>query len=178
MMHQQHKPFRSAWLEKVHVVELPYQGDELAMLLVVPQEGQELAAVEAELSPATLDRWIALLTLDDMDIALPRFEMASGGSLVEGLRALGMRRAFGGDAELPEVAKPGAFIDVFSHRVHLQVDEAGTKAWSVTWARAVKGAAPPFRADRPFLFFLREVRSGLLLLMGRVSDPLDRSSAS
>ena len=171
MMHQAHKPFRSAWLEKVHVVELPYQGDELAMLLVVPQEGQELAAVEAELSPATLDRWIALLSLDDMDVALPRFEMASGGSLVEGLRALGMRRAFGCDAELPEVAKPGAFIDVFSHRVHLQVDEAGTKAWGVTWGRVVKGAARPFRADRPFLFFLREVRSGLLLLMGRVSDP-------
>ena len=171
MMHHEHKPFRSAWLEKVHVVELPYQGDELAMLLVVPQEGQELAAVEAELSPATLDRWIALLSLDDMDVALPRFQVTSGGSLVEGLRALGMRRALGGDAELPQLARPGVFIDVFEHRVHLELDEAGTKAWSVTWGRAVKGAARPFRAERPFLFFLREVRSGLLLLMGRVSDP-------
>ncbi len=119
-------------------------------------------------------------------VALPKFEINPAQSLALGdtLKALGMPLAFDpAKADFTLIANPPSpadrlYISQVFHKAFVKLDEKGTEAAAATavvMARA--GAAAPtkppseFKADHPFLFFLRHVRSGAILFMGRVSDP-------
>jgi len=192
--------FRFAARDGVKVLELPYQGEDLAMTLVLPDAVDGLDALEARLAPAALASWVGALASNNVAVALPRLEIDPPGALSLGatLAALGMPLAFdpvkadftgiatppdpvtmGGDPPNPP-ARPAErlHIDKVFHKAFVKVDEKGTEAAAasavVMAARGMmRPAAPPveFTADHPFLFFLRDVRSGMILFMGRVSDP-------
>lgn len=173
MMHQK-ESLRTAWIEDVGVLELPYEGGELAMILVLPTGGGALSQVEARLSTATLDRWIAALEPERLAVCLPRFEIAEKLPLREHLEALGVARALDPRrADLTAIARGGVFVRELSHEVYLRVDEEGTEAAAGTLSSSSKASPGEFRADQPFLFFIREARSGLILFIGRISDPTE-----
>lgn len=164
--------FRAAWLDDVSVIELPYAPGELAMTLVVPQSLDGLANVEARLSLATLDAWTSALRSQEVEVFVPRFEISPRLRLKDSLKALGMPLAFEpSSADFTAIARSGIFVSELFHDVYVRVDETGTEASAGTWGSFDKAEPPTFQADRPFLFFIREVRSGLILFMGRVSDP-------
>lgn len=163
--------FRAAWTREVGVLELPYDGGELAMMVVIPAPDTDLSAVEAQLSPALLDQWALALRPMVVEVELPRFETTRGLLLGESLKALGMRLAFEPGADFTGIAGKGAIVAEVYHKVYVKVDEAGTQAAAAVGAPAWKAAYPTFRVDRPFLFFIREVHSRLILFMGRISDP-------
>lgn len=171
MMHQKGS-LRAAWLDGVGVLELPYEDSDLAMILVLPTGGGTLPQVEARLSASTLDRWIAALEPERLAVCLPRFEIVAKLPLSEPLKALGMALAFDPNrADLTAIAGSGVFVREISHEVYLRVDEEGTEAAAGTRSSWSKASPGEFRADQPFLFLIREVRSGLILFMGRISDP-------
>ncbi len=164
-------------------VELPYRGGELAMLLVVPDGPQGLAVLEKAVDAAWLARLAAALTPQLVQVHLPRFEVKPARSLAVGpaLQELGMRLAFdparadfGGIARWRSPEERLCLGEVF-HQAFVKVDEQGTEAAAATAVAMLAGGAPPrpvqFVADRPFLFFLRDRRSDLVLFMGRVADP-------
>jgi serpin B len=170
-MHQEGS-FRIAVTDGVGVLELPYEGGELAMTVVVPWGTEDLAAVEARASPAALDRWSLALRPEKTTISLPRFEMNARFPLGESLKALGMAHAFDHErADFTGIVAKGSSLTEIYHEVYVKVDEAGTEAAAGTGSSLYKAGPPPFVVDHPFLFFIREVRSGLILFMGRVSDP-------
>lgn len=176
--------------EGVQILELPYRGSEIAMTIVLPREREGLRAVEAELDAARLARWLAPLDASRrVQLALPKFRIAPEPSMRLGelLRELGMPLAFTrGAADFTGIANPPSpddrlYVSEVFHKAFVQVDEEGTEAAAATavvMARA--GAAPPsdtpvpFVADHPFLFFIRDLRSGAILFMGRVTDPSPR----
>jgi serpin B len=172
--------FHFAATDGVKLLEMSYVGGALAMTLVLPDQVDGLDAVEARLSPATLDAWFGALAAYRVDIALPKFEIEPADSLALGdtLKALGMPFAFDpSKADFTGIATPSLYIDKVFQKAFVKLDEMGTEAVA---ASAVVGrtrsarAEPPkaeFHADHPFLFFLRDVRSGMILFMGRVSDP-------
>ena len=183
-MHQA-TSFRFAAVDGVKLLEMPYQGGALAMTLVLPEPVDGLAAMEARLFQATLDAWFGALAGDYVDVKLPKLEIDPAGSLSlkETLQALGMPLAFlEGKADFTGIAQPRALVnrlhisEVF-HKAFVKLDEQGTEAAAATAVKTVRGksrSGPPkteFHADHPFLFFLRDVRSGMILFMGRVSDP-------
>ena len=187
-MHQ-NESLHFAATDGVEVVELPYQNGALAMDCVLPDAVDGLDAVEARLTPALLDRWLGAASTTSVEIALPRMEIAPADPLSVGetLSALGMPRAFDGkSADFTGIANPPEpaqrlFLSSVFHKAFVRMDEKGTEAAAATVVTArVAGAAPPpeapkvFKADHPFLFFLRDVRSGLVLFMGRVADPASR----
>ena len=178
-MHRKHR-FGFTETDGVMLLEMPYQGDPLAMTLVLPVDLDGLDAVEARLSLATVDQWIATLAVRQVDVALPRFTMNSGVLMLDGaLEALGMPFAFDPDkADFGGLAESSTGLCV-SHvydKAFIKIDEKGTKPPAKTTLDMWRGDGfPPkpneFHADHPFLFFIRDVRSGLILFMGRVSDP-------
>ena len=156
-------------------VDLAYAGDEVAMLLVVPDEGRY---VEAEAEAATLFQEArSSLVPGDVRLSLPRFEFRTQASLPETLRSLGMIDAF--DAGLADFsgisADGGLFISDVIHEVFVAVNEAGTEAAAATAVILGRGAPPrepvALAFDRPFLFWVYDRATGAILFMGRVLDP-------
>jgi serpin B len=167
------------------VVEIGYQGEKTSMLVVVPKAVDGLAAVEKTLDAAALARIGGQLEDEQVFLYLPRFEVSPPASLelAKELKALGMHAAFDGEAaDFTLIANPPAkadrlYIGQVFHKAFVKVDEKGTEAAAATAVMMPRGGGPPpakfrdVRADRPFLFFIRDNESGLVLFMGRVADP-------
>lgn len=167
------------------LLELPYVGDELSMVIVLPSERDGLAAVEDGLTADRLEGWIAALAVRQVNVFLPRFRVDPPESvrLKDTLTAMGMPLAFTPAADFTAMSDPSdaderLYIDNVYHRAFVEVNEEGTEAAAATAVvmRARGGGGgppdpPTFRADHPFLFLLRDRRSGAILFMGRVADP-------
>jgi serpin B len=153
-------------------LELPYDGKELSMVLVLPND---LDTFEASLDGTRLTEVLGSLSEHDVDTRLPRFEFESKWSLVDGLTALGMGVAFTDAADFSGINGTGGLLisDVI-HQSFVSVNEAGTEAAAATAVVIVERSAPPPAAitfDKPFLFFIRDIETKAVLFVGRVSDP-------
>lgn len=170
----------------VRLLQLPYQGERLAMLLVLPDAVDGLSAVETKLDAGALDRWAAAVeapaAVQLVDLRLPKFviDPPLATPLRATLMAMGVQRAFDGEHaqfEAMAPAPPPLYISNAFHKAFIAVDEKGTEAAAATAVVMAEGAgmppAPPvsFHVDRPFLFVLRDRVAGAVLFMGRVEDP-------
>lgn len=156
-------------------VELAYLGDALALTVIVPDD---LAAFEAGLDAAALDAVAAGLADRTVTLWLPRFGIETKASLADALRALGMPVAFdAGRADFSGITTAEQLvIAAVIHQANIDVDEKGTEAAAATavaieWTSAPVDEPLTVRVDRPFLFALRDVPTGAVLFLGRVSDP-------
>ena len=175
---------RLAKRDGVKFLELPYQGNDIAMWIALPDKLDGLADVEKALSATNLDAWKTALTSQEVDVSLPRFKIdpAEAVRLKDHLIALGMVDAFQDTAAdfkaigVPPDAGKRIYISEVFHKAFVKVDEKGTEAAAATAVVAPTGAgmprpAEPFNADHPFLFFIVDKPSGMILFMGRVADP-------
>ena len=170
--------------EGVTAMELPYAGGQLSMLLLVPDKVDGLAALEGGLDTQGLDALTSGMEQNLVSVALPKFEVSPESmSLKKELEALGMPLAFDrqsadftGIANPPNPADRLVVSEVF-HKGFIKVDEKGTEAAAATAViMMLRGGGPPeepreLKVDRPFLFLIRDNKSGLVLFLGRVSDP-------
>jgi serpin B len=163
-------------------VELPYAGGRLGMVIVLPDpvsgpgSGDPGSGDPADTGPAGLR---AGLAPRQVSLALPRFKVTSGFALRPVLAALGMPLAFTDEADFSGItAAQRLRIDEVVHQAYIDVNEAGTEAAAAT-AVVITAAArfvrpePPVEmiVDRPFRFAITDLRSGLPLFLGRVTDP-------
>lgn len=181
MMHTANT-FGYAAPEGVRVVELPMRDGNLVMDVILPAEASGFADLERGLTAEKIDQWIAALHPTRVDVALPRFTLHPRLStpLRAPLEALGMTRAFDASAaDFSGVATPRNAGERLSlgaafHRSTLEVSEYGDSGSAESnAARPAAGAAGAtvLRADRSFLFVVRDTRTGLMALIGRVVDP-------
>lgn len=165
----------AAWEGGV-AVELPYNGEELSMVVLVPDAGQ-FEAFEQSLTVERYEAIVSTLESRRVDLGFPKFEFAYDVSLVELLAALGMADAF-----LPGIAdfsgvdgSRNLFISDVLHKAFVSVDEAGTEAAAATAVifrfTAIPGTPVTLTVDRPFLFVIRDVPTGTILFIGRVVAP-------
>ncbi len=167
----------------IQLLEIPYKGGDVSMVLLVPRSTGGLGKLEARLNADDLDRWIGALAKRKVEAYVPRFELESSFELRSTLEALGVSKAFTRESDLSGMAASGGpplFLSAVLHRAVVRVDEEGTVAAAVTAAVPTGAKLPveelvPFtpivRADRPFLFVIRERTSGAILFVGRVADP-------
>jgi serpin B len=179
--------FGYAAQDGVKVVELTYKKGEASMFVVLPDKKDGLADVERGLSKAKFDAWMKAVKPQDVELSLPRFEIATPSmQLADELSALGMPDAFTrGKADFTAIANPPKpadrlFIAKVFHKAFVKVDEKGTEAAAATAVVMAKGGGMPSRGtvvevDHPFLFFIVDKQSGLVLFMGRVVDPSVKS---
>jgi len=161
-------------------LEMPYAGDQLAMVILLPKRVDGLAALEERLTDAAPSQWEGKLDfVDKVVVTLPRFTMTEQFELGNTLAAMGMPQAFTGAADFSGMTGKADFsISAAIHKAFIDVNELGTEAAAATStvmvATAMRAPEPPpivFRADHPFLFMIRDTRSGAILFMGRVTDP-------
>jgi serpin B len=159
------------------MVDLPYDGGDLAMSIVLPEAGR-FAEIRDSLSSDWLDQARASISTDsEIQLALPKFSYTWGTeSLKPALTTLGMTDAFVypiADFSGMEPTRELYISDVF-HQAFVAVDEDGTEAAAATAVVMTAGGLPetpiPFTVDRPFLFFIRDT-TGLILFVGQVVDP-------
>ncbi len=160
-------------------VELPYKGGELSMVILLPRQIEGCGALETRLSPALLSQTLGQMTQQKVEIFLPRFKLESSFKLNDTLVAMGMSDAFGARADFSGMdGAKDLYIDGVYHKAWGEVNEEGTEAAAATAIvmnklAVMKPVAPPpvFRADHPFIFFIRDTRSSSLLFLGRLADP-------
>jgi len=171
--------YRFAEYGDLSAIALPYKsgnsgGGLLSMLVLLPKKPAGLADLEKKMSAAALARWTAGLAASEVVVELPRFEVTSFAGLSEQLKAMGMKTAFSPAADFSGMA-PNLFIGEAFHKAYVSVNEKGTEAAAATailMVRANGGKKLSFRADHPFLFAIRDDRTGAILFIGRVVDPL------
>jgi serine protease inhibitor len=166
------------------VAELPYKGDRLSMVVIVPQDPKGLAALEGKLSGDNLSRWLGKLDKRKVHMAMPKFKMETTYSLEDALKNLGMKQAFDqGAADFSGLTTSRSgqdrlHISKVIHKTFVEVNEEGTEAAAATAVIVDKNDSKilehepiPFRADHPFLFVIRHNETGSILFMGRLHDP-------
>lgn len=165
---------RYAETPEAQVIELPYTGDSLAMLLVLPRM-RELRPLEAPLDTARLRAWTDGLVFQKVDIFIPRFKLETKYNLNGDLGDMGMELAFSPQADFSGMDGKGElFISTVIHQAFVEVNEEGTEAAAATGVMMETVSARPrieFRADHPFVFMILDKRTGAILFMGRLSDP-------
>jgi serpin B len=157
-------------------VEIPYDGDQVSMVVVVPTAvgADALGALEAGLDGDALAAITASIQPARVALKLPTFSFDSKFRLAEPLKKLGMGLAFAGADFSGITAFPLQIADVI-HQSFVAIDEAGTEAAAATAVIFEPPSAPPppidVAIDRPFLFFIRDIPTGEILFLGRVVDP-------
>lgn len=178
MMRQTHE-FRYAEQDGLQILELPYIGYDLSMIVLLPKERNGMLEMEKRLSANNVARWINALGSRTVDVRFPKFKSDSRFSLRQTLSAMGMPDAFSqsrADFTGMTPQRP-LFIDAVEHAAMVEVDEKGTvaaAATSVSFGCAAVGPPPPpaiFHADHPFVFLIRDNHTGTMLFLGRIIDP-------
>ncbi len=153
-------------------VDLPYAGQAFSMTVLVPDVDKSLEEVVASLGQEEWDDLIGNLRTSRVQLFLPRFELEWEGSFNDALRAMGMGVAFqAGAADFSRLFESGeGWIDQVKQKSFVRVDEEGTEAAAVTSIVIIDSAPPQLRADRPFLFAIRERLSGAILFLGLIRE--------
>ena len=152
-------------------VDLPYIGD-ASMTVIVPDAGR-FAEFERALDPAVLSRIVGSMHLSDVTLALPKIELKDTIDFIPALKALGMTDAFGNADFSGITGKPDLAISQVVHQATVTVDEKGTEAAAATGIALVQSAFPTanLTVDRPYLFLIRDTKTGEILFLGRMTDP-------
>ncbi len=185
MMQKRDKHFGYAKREGYTAVSLPYAGYDLQFLVLLPDDLNGLRALESQLTSEMLAK-CAKLDTREVDLHLPKFKIEPPTIvLAEKFEALGMKTAFNkpaGSANFDQMAprKPNDYLYISQvfHKTFIAVDEKGTEAAAATAVAMMAGTAliqrpPPVevKIDRPFIYAIQHVPTGICLFLGRVTDP-------
>jgi serine protease inhibitor len=161
------------------LLELPYGTEHLVMDVILPDARDGLPQIEHELCDGALATWIGALARRVVMVSIPRFRVASELGLAGALRLLGMVGAFtwpGADFSRMDGTRE-LYLSEVLHQAEVEIDEQGTEAGEAAAAAVLAAGSTPrtrvpaFHADRPFLFVIRDPRTGAIVLLGRLTNP-------
>jgi serpin B len=185
LMHHSPKTWEYNETDQVQVLEVPYQGGDMSMVLVVPKAVDRLPTIEQSLTGDTVRQWLSSRKPQLVSLTMPKFTTTSQFELGKTLAAMGMPDAFDSNRAnfsgmtLPDQQKTEPlFIGAVIHKAFVAADEKGTEAAAATAVVMRAGSAMmrpkepiAVTADRPFLYFIYHRASGSVLFLGRLSDP-------
>lgn len=176
-MHMEDPKAEYVRLDGLELLTKRYRGS-LAMTVLLPEDGTDFSKFERSLTAENLHTWLASRTQPHVQIFLPRFKHETSLDLQPILAKLGIKRVFtAGQADLTGICPDGdLFLSGWKHRATIEVDEKGTVAAAATAVGGFGGPREPaktpvFRADRPFVFLIRDLRTETILFIGRVLHP-------
>lgn len=156
-------------------LELPYENNDLSMVILLPKKVDGLPALEKELTAANLEKWLGKLSDHMVKISLPKFKLTAEFMLNKTLAEMGVRDAFTAKANFSGMTtREALYISAVVHKAFIDVNEIGTEAAAATAVVMERLSLPQpatFTADHPFLYLIRDNRNGTVLFMGRVVNP-------
>lgn len=161
--------------DELQALELPYSGEELSMLILLPKENDGLDDMVDALSLDMLGDIREGMSEEKVSVDFPKFKLETKYDLIPPLADLGIYHAFG-DADLSGMdGTKSLFISGVFHKAFVEVNEEGTEAAAATAVVVSFSADSPqhihFTADHPFLFVIQQRETGNILFMGSLSDP-------
>ncbi|XP_013790637.1 serpin B6-like [Limulus polyphemus] len=170
-----HETFNASYAEYpklgTYAVSLPYTDEELSFIVLLPSTNSDLKTVEKGLTTAILDDILAHMTSEQVRVGLPKFELKYNHKMKEALKNIGMRLAFSEiKADFSGITgKRDLHVEEIIHQTVIQVSEEGTVAAANSVVQlGNRRKSLELTINRPFLFFIRDNRSGIILFMGRV----------
>ncbi len=161
--------------DKVQAIELPYSGNNFSMLIILPQQDQNVDVLIKGINQDYLNSIINGLTEQSISISIPKYKLSTGYQLKQELSDMGMPQPFSDDADFSKMSTGNNLkISNVFHKAFIEVNEEGTEASAATAvviAMKSIGIERTFIANRPYVFLIREKTSGLILFMGRINDP-------
>ena len=176
MMHQEHQfgYWENDWLQ---IMEMPYKEESLSLIVLLPKEKTGITDLEQKLNFENMMAWQSRLRKRKVIVFFPKFKIESQFSLAQTLALMGMPDAF--DPELADfsamVGQKELYISAVIHKAFLEVNEEGSEAAAATGVvvgvTSIAPSPPIFKADHPFVFFIRDNKSQSILFLGRVLNP-------
>jgi serpin B len=167
--------------DSFQMLEMPYTGKDLSMVVLLPKKIDGLADLEKGLTADKLAGWVGKLNKQKVIVSLPKFKTEQRISLAKTLADMGMKLAF--DDQRADLSGIGGqphdlYISDVIHKAYIDVNEEGTEAAAATAvviaepsAVRIEPPTPVFRADHPFLFLIRDTHTGAVLFLGRMAEP-------
>jgi serpin B len=176
MQQKKAQDFKYQEIDSLQILELPYIGENLSMIILLPQRNDGINDLEKKLTIENLERWLSAMDKEKVDAYIPKFKMTCGFNLKEVLTAMGMKDAFISKADFSGMTGNRELcISEVIHKAFVDVNEEGTEAAAATAVvMRAKGIPPPpieFKADHPFIFLIRDMKTETILFMGRVMNP-------
>ncbi len=156
--------------DELQILELPYEGDRLSMLILLPNDVDGIKSIEESLSAQKISQWNDELLQKRLFVQIPKFTMETDYNLVPELKKLGINAAFG-PADFSGISNADLFISQAVHKAFVDVNEVGTEAAAATGIVMLESMPPSFMADHPFVFIIQDKETGVILFMGKVVDP-------
>lgn len=157
------------------ILELPYIGNQLSMVIYLPSKNDGLASLEEKINFGNLQKSLADLDgsmPEEIEVYLPKFKMEQRFSLNDVLTGMGAGEMFGGKADFSGIAHEPLYVSDVVHKAFVEVNEEGTEAAAATGiGMKMLSLKPMFSANHPFLFFIRHRSTGAMLFLGHLLEP-------
>jgi len=174
LMMQQTSKFDYFENKSFQFLQLPYKKSDLQMIIILPKENTSLLQVQKLLNPTLFADALKNAANIKVTVSLPRFKLLETMDLKKILNNLGIVDMFSKNANFSRLSSTPLFISSVLQKAMIEVNESGTTATAAT-ATALFGAAPAkpvqFNANHPFLFYIIDKKTGLILFMGKVAEP-------
>lgn len=174
MMYQKEE-FKYRADSNCQILEMPYEGNELSMIILLPRNTGGLSDFESSLDINTVGKWLVGLRKQKVRVYIPKFTMTSEFRLGKILALMGMPDAFSDKADFSGItAKKDLNIYEVVHKAFVKVNEEGTEAAAATAVMMNEGESAPvpeFYANHPFIFLIRDNHSNSILFIGRIVNP-------
>jgi len=159
-------------LGSIKILELPYKGEDISMLIILPDKLEDIEPITVE----KLKEWKSQMKEEVLDgIYIPKFELTKRYELKEVLSDMGMKCAFSDCADFSGIDGIGnLFITSVIHQAYVKVDEKGTEATAATAVIIAESAMVEpkiFKADHPFVFIIQKRDTGQILFLGKIINP-------
>lgn len=160
--------------DSIQMLEFSYKGNDLSMVVILPKSKNGLSTVEASFNMENLSSWLSGLKMHKVEVFLPKFKITGEFDLDDTLSSLGMPDAF--NRKTADFSGIGGtknlFISSAIHNAYVEVNEEGTEAAGASSTELQTLSMPiVFQADHPFIFLIRENRTGSILFIGRILNP-------
>lgn len=164
--------FNYAQTDQMEILEMPYQGDRLSMLILLPRDDFGLQSIEKSLTTERLSEWKNNLHKKDIHVMIPKFSLSTDYDLTKILPKMGVSSMFDASADFGKMTKnsDGLYIYKAAHKAFVDVNEEGTEAAAATGLAGFQSGPSMFLADHQFIFLIQD-KSGQILFMGRMMNP-------
>jgi serpin B len=172
--------FKYGQFDGCQAIELPYSGDDLSMVVLLPKRESSLKQMLQSLNIKELDTQLRSLKNQKVEVWLPKFKLETSYELKDVLMQMGMNAPFN-RADFSKMTKDKTPLEIsrIIQKAFVEVNEKGTEAAAVTVVMMATDSSinrhedliPQFRADRPFLFLIRDKKTGAILFTGGVEKP-------
>ncbi|MFT5833341.1 MAG: serpin B [Cognaticolwellia sp.] len=162
--------------DNYQILELPYEGESTSMVIVLPRFANGLDKIENSLSKATYQQWLKAMTKRPVVVTIPKFHLKIQYNMRSTFRKMGLKEPFTHASAFDGISTQSLRLSNIFHQAFIIVSEEGTEAAEATAVIGqAKGRLKPrpafFNANQPFLFFIKDNKTDMILFMGRMTEP-------